>query len=620
MKIKTLRVILTILILAFVTGCATVSDTVSNIVPQISLPVLNNNSQADGKDIEQANNLLATGKKREAASAYFAASSNYPSPQRERLILQAAELSAIFRDTALTQRYLAPISFNRLNAENQARFRFAQAQLALNDRNYKEALRILPQRVNGLPEGLGSKILNARVAAAQSSGDRLSLIQELILQEPTLKNQYEVDLNHDRIWNHIKQMPLQQVKRGQSTINHPVLKGWLALGVLSKSNFEKEKLQTQLNHWKQSNPRHPGQSKTKQILNSASSATVTPYGSTPASDTPPKLGGIKPAPTPKLGGIRTAPSNDNRKQIAVILPLTGNLSGIGNTLLKGIQEAQQQLSNNVYLKVYNSSTSSVEGLYKTALDRGAKFVIGPFNKAKIASLSKGNIPVPTLGLNYVSTTSKNLYQFGLSPEDEAVQITQLALNKGQQRIAILAPGSAWGMRVQNAMRTAVIERGAKVVVIESYANNGVDFTDTANRLAQLYGEIDAILMAASPTQARRLYPTLRKTISSLPIYATSHVFNGIADPGKDANLGGLIFTETPWILEMLRQNIKPQTSFPRLHAMGMDAMLIAADFQKLENFGSSFNGKSGKIRLSKDGTLHRNLRIAQFKNGIPTPY
>jgi len=610
-----IRIILPILALFFIAGCATVS----NIVPQISMPILNKHSLPDGKDIEQANALLASGKKREAASAYFAASNNYRSPQRERLILQAAELSAIFKDTDLTQRYLSPITYKNLNTENQARFRFAQAQLALNDRNYKETLRILPQRVNGLPTALGSKILNARVAAAQSSGDKLSLVQELILQEPKFKNDYEIDLNHDRIWNHIKQMPIQQIERGRDTTNHSVMKGWLALAAISKAtNNDKESLQNQLKSWKKQNPNHPGNNKTKQILSTSSTATVTPYLG--GSKQPHKLGGIKPAPTPQLGSIKPAQENDGKRQVAVILPLTGNLSGIGNTLLKGIQEAQQQFAKDTTLKVYNSSTSSIEGLYKTAIDRGASFIIGPFHKAKIANLAKGNLSVPTLGLNYVTSSSKNLYQFGLSPEDEAVQIAQFALNKGQRRVAILAPASAWGMRVQNAIRTAVIERGGKVVVIESYENKGTNYLPTANRLAKLSNEIDVILMAASPTQARRLYPTLRQTISSLPIYATSHVFNGISDPGKDANLGGLIFTETPWILDMLRQGIKPQTSFPRLHAMGMDALLIANDFQKLKSFGSSYNGKSGKIMLSSDGSLHRSLRWAQFKNGIPVPY
>lgn len=607
MKYRMIRFTLLLTIIFTLGACAPLP----NIIPQTSSPQADYDALPQDQDIEHANNLLAEGKKREAASAYFAASNNYRSPQRERLILQAAELAAIFKDTDLAQRYLSPVSYASLNTENQARFRFVQAQLALNDNSYGETLRILPQRVSGLPKGLASKILNARMAAAQSSGDKFLLVQELILQENGLKNNYEVTLNHDRIWNHIKQMPLQEIDKGRKTTNHPVLKSWLVLGYLAqRGQADKELLGQQLNDWKQRNPGHPGNNKISQILRTTSTAKITPY-----------LGGVKPVkPNQTANQSTRQPSTSNgSKQIAVILPLTGKLSGIGNTLLKGIQEAQQQFTGNTDLKVYNSSTSSIEGIYQTAINKGADFVIGPFDKTKIANLARGNLPVPTLGLNYVSASANNFYQFGLSPEDEAVQMAQYVLNKGQRRVALLTPDSAWGRRLQTAIRTSVIERGGKIAFMESFINNGVNFQSVANELARRNREIDAILIAASPTQARRLFPALRQTVS-LPVYATSHVFNGIANPGQDAILGGLIFTETPWILDMLRQELTPKSSYPRLHAMGMDALLIATDFNKLKSFGNSFKGKTGKIRLSSDGTLHRTLRWAQFKNGIPVPY
>ncbi len=175
------RISLVLILLLSLNACSTISDIVP--LPSISLPTLDGHALPKGKEIELANAYLSAGKKREAASAYFDASRNYRSPERERLILQAAELAAIIKDSNLAQRYLSPLRFPALNTENQARFRFTQGQLAINDKNYREALRILPQRVNGLPDGLSKKILNARMRAAQSSRDRISLVQELVLQQ-----------------------------------------------------------------------------------------------------------------------------------------------------------------------------------------------------------------------------------------------------------------------------------------------------------------------------------------------------------------------------------------------------------------------------------------------------
>ncbi len=605
---RIIRSSLVLTLLISLSACSTISDIVP--LPSIALPTLDRHALPAGKDIELANALLAAGKKRDAASAYFEASQNYRSPERERLILQAAELAAFIKDSNLAQRYLSPLRYPALNGENQARFRFTQAQLALNDKNYREALRILPQRTIGLPDGLASKILNARMRAAQSSRDRISLVQELVLQEPTLKNDYEVKLNHDRIWNHIQQIPKQSLKTHKNKINHAVLKSWLDLGYLARSAKDAGEISpttsAKLKSWQQRNQNHPGNNKIAEILKSAPAATVTPY-----------LGGVKPVrPATTETSIKTS-----GKQFAVILPLTGSRSKLGNTLLQGIQEAHKQSGQNTDLKIYNSATSSIEGLYKTAISRGADFVIGPFDKNKITSLSQLQLSKTVLGLNYISngsnSTNNNLKQFGLLPEDEAVQMAQFAINQGKKRVAILTPNSAWGNRLRDAMRRAIIERGGKVVITKSYLNSALNYFADAQNLAFRSDELDAILMAAAPSQARILYPSLRQEIKNLPIYASSHVFNGTANPSEDGKLDGLIFTETPWILETVKNKITPKSSFPRLHAMGMDAFMIASGLKNLQNFGSSLNGKSGRIRLSKDGTLHRTLRWAQFKNGIP---
>ncbi len=602
------RLILISISLLLLNACTSISD----IVPQIALPTLDNHALPNGKDIQLANALLAAGKKREAAAAYFDASRNYRSPERERLILQASELAAISKDANLAQRYLSPLRYSSLNRENQARFRFTQAQLALNDKNYRETLRILPQRVQGLPDGLASKILNARMRAAQSSRDRISLVQELVLQEPTLKNDYEVKLNHDRIWNHIQQIPRGKLDESRKNINHAVLRSWLDLGYFARTakDYNGEVTQNARNNilgWQQRNRNHPGNSKVSALLKSIPTSTTTPY----------KAGGDKPSQQQS-----ETPSNSTHSgtQIAVILPLTGRLSSVGNTILQGIKEAHKQSPSDTNLKVYNSANSSIQGLYKLAINKGADLVIGPFDKNKIYNLAKNKLDKPVLSLNYIldsNASNPKLKQFGLLPEDEAVQMAQFALNQGHKRVALLTPNSAWGQRLRGAMRKAVIERGGKVIIMKSYLNSAKSYFADAQNLAFRSDEIDAILMAASPSQAQRLYPALRQEIKRMPIYSTSHVFSGVANTGTDSNLEGLIFTETPWVLDMIKNKNSAQSTSPRLHALGMDAYLIAKNLNKLQGFGGSLNGKIGRIRLSQDGTMHRTLRWAQFRNGVP---
>ena len=104
MKLTKKTLLVTIFITTiFLSACSNLPP----IVPQRPPAQSDNHAMPVGRDVEQANALLAMGKKREAASAYFAAAQTHRSPYRERLILQAAELAAIFKDNNLTQRYLA---------------------------------------------------------------------------------------------------------------------------------------------------------------------------------------------------------------------------------------------------------------------------------------------------------------------------------------------------------------------------------------------------------------------------------------------------------------------------------------------------------------------------------
>ncbi len=590
------------------------------IVPQRPAPQSDNHAMPVGQDVEQANAFLAAGKKRDAASAYFAAAQNYRSPYRERLILQAAELASIFQDNDLTQRYLSALNSARLNQENLARYRFTQAQLALNDRNYSEALRLLPQRVNHLPDGLADKILNARMNAAQSSGNKLTLVQELVLQQNRLDTDYQRELNSDRIWRQIQQMPLEQINQGRR-IAHPELRAWLDLAYLQKTNQRNYSgLKSSIKNWQRRNPGHPAYAKAQNLLNAAPVAITTPYRNAPEATASTSTPTTTTTNSPQItSNVEMPQLKAIKHDIAVILPRKGRLASVGNTILAGIQAA----ANGKLLNLFYANSEDINSLYKKAVKQGARIVIGPFDKNRLARLAQNNLGTPVIALNYLADKSQhsNLYQFGLLPEDEAVQMAQYAINKNLKRVALLTPDSAWGRRLQDALRTAVIERGGKVAVNKSYPDSSSDFSYISQSLASRRDAFDVILLAASPKQAQALYPGIRQQLKDVPVYATSHVFNGLVDAERDARLDGLMFTETPWVLTQLSSSsaMPATTSYPRLFALGMDAMLLANQLDTLKDYSSALNGRTGRIRLSRDGTLHRELMWAKFVDGKPVP-
>lgn len=167
--------------------------------------------------VQQANNLLKQGKKREAAQAYYAAAARYPSPQRERVILQAAELAASIGDTNLTNGYLARISSSSLDGENQGRYAYVKALLALQSNNPKLALSTLPTNLDNLSPALREKVQNVR-QRAQSSGNGSVNVQAAMI--PTSSDHIAVLLPQSGALGSVSQDIYQGIQTARSTLGN----------------------------------------------------------------------------------------------------------------------------------------------------------------------------------------------------------------------------------------------------------------------------------------------------------------------------------------------------------------------------------------------------------------
>ncbi|MDO6806074.1 penicillin-binding protein activator, partial [Wenyingzhuangia sp. 1_MG-2023] len=89
--------------------------------------------------------------------------------------------------------------------------------------------------------------------------------------------------------------------------------------------------------------------------------------------------------------------------------------------------------------------------YAEALMSGAQWVVGPVSKQEVVALEqRQDLAIPTLALNYgdpaadnEATTSANLYQFGLAPEDDAIQAANQAWADGHRRALVMIPEGSW---------------------------------------------------------------------------------------------------------------------------------------------------------------------------------
>ncbi|MFI4962707.1 MAG: penicillin-binding protein activator [Legionellales bacterium] len=335
------------------------------------------------------------------------------------------------------------------------------------------------------------------------------------------------------------------------------------------------------------------------------------------------------------------------KKIALLVPLSGALTGPGNAIREGFMAAYKAKAAKTETKVqvYDTETGDILGIYQQALDEGADYVVGPLTKSHVGAIAAINHPVPTLLLNDSDTVMQdNSYLFGLSPINEAIQVAIKARSKGYGRALIIAPKNDWGVDVVKAFSTQWMEQEGQVTDVFSYSvnedmNKGIrDFlqiTDSEKREKQVKAvlgqglqtltnrrqDFDMIFLLAYPSKARQIVPLLQYYYAGdVPVYATSSVYAGSADALKDKDLDGVIFCDIPWVFshQMGSRNWPEQfNSYNRLYALGMDSYAIAAGLKQLKVFpADSLKGTTGSFYLKPSQQIARVFEWGQFKQGL----
>lgn len=276
------------------------------------------------------------------------------------------------------------------------------------------------------------------------------------------------------------------------------------------------------------------------------------------------------------------------------------------------------------LQVYptDDQVEDIVSAYRQALQAGAKIVIGPLTRNAVTALAKSDlVTVPTLALNYPEGEAilpENLYLFGLTAEGEARQAARRAFNDGRRSALTVAANTPLAKRVQQAFADAWRGLGGKLVAQASFSPEQTQFP--AVRDTVIKHRADIIFLAADANLARMVRPYLD---ANTPTYATSMVFGGNQEIGRNIDLNGVLFAEMPWLLVPdhpavmvypRAENFSAEQE--RLYALGIDAFRIATVMAQNPRPGEGrvLDGVTGQISLA-DHQFQREMAAAQFRQG-----
>jgi outer membrane PBP1 activator LpoA protein len=544
-----------------------------------------------------------------------------PPEQASELLLAAADLAYQQKDDAQAARILQQVPLDDLKPALQIFASTLKAELAMARNKPNTALQALSHpsfaRLSELPVAQQLRSQLVRAKALEASGQPLDAARERVFIAPLLSDS-AANSNHEAIWALVATLPAEQL---QSSADAD-LAGWLALARATKTAGSPEQQQAAIDTWISQNPQHPAAKHLPQALSQLKQLASQPLS-----------------------------------KIALLLPQEGPLASVAQALRDGFMasyyQAQQSGQNPPTIELYDSSKlTSLDDFYRQAQASGVQLVVGPLEKPLVKQLSERNqLPITTLALNYSDTGKTNpaeLYQFGLSAEDEARSVARRAWDDGMRRAVALVPRGEWGDRVLDAFRQSWLADGGTLIAAE-HVDQPVQLAQQiaelfqlrqsearAKRLQDTLGgnivalparrqDVDFIFLAATPQQAQQIKPTLVfQYAGDVPVYATSHLYSGNSGQALPADLNGIRFCETPWLLDNsnpLYQQVVAQWpqaggSLGRLYAMGIDAYNLAPRLSQLKNLPDSrIDGLTGQLSLNSAQRIERLLPWAEIQGG-----
>ncbi len=565
-----------------------------------------------------------------------------------RLLAADAELRA--GNDRAARALLGAIKPDELAEGDQQRYALLRARIDLNQGNAREAM----ARLDGidyqkLTAPLRVHYHTLRASAYNQLGDMLECARERVYYGQLTNNPEAIQKNNEAIYDALNRLPYKVLTDLQPS-TQGTLGGWMAL-VIALHSSDASRTQA-LQVWRANYPGHPANGV---FVEGFLGKKGKPVETTPLKS-PAKEPAMAPTPTPAPVPVpvsaapmpppqQPAPPNPVPAQtapsaggfIGVMLPLTGSYAQAAQAVRTGMSAAWNADTNpgRPELRFVDTQGADLGAAYRKLADDGAKSVIGPLLKEEVAALARsGNFTVPVLALNQASEANNRdgLYQFALTPEQEVEQTASLAWFDGRQNALLLAPASAFGQRMINHFSTYWKNLGGKISNIKTYQPGAADYSETAKRLlSNEAGEAgtagappaEFIFMIADTRDGRLLNPHIENQESTrIPVYATSLIFDGQPSAPQNADLSGVTFCDSPWLLSndtggLSRQTMHAEVAqtpavYLRLLPMGIDAYQLIATLNQLKSGGQSqFSGATGVLTL-KGNKVNRQLHCAQF--------
>ncbi|MDP8033045.1 penicillin-binding protein activator [Pasteurella atlantica] len=429
---------------------------------------------------------------------------------------------------------------------------------------------------------------NVLVKIAENKKNIIEAVRMRILLEKYLTNIPEYQQNNNNIWALLRSANKQMLSQTDIKSGEYSLAGWLSLIELYNDNLgAPEVLPQAINNWKMQYPNH-------------SASKVLPT---------------------ELKAITTFKQTtfDN---IALLLPLSGDLQFLGDIIQQGFNDARGT-EDMTTVNIFDTSAESLSSLIQKAQESGAQAIVGPLLKSKVDEMfSQSNIDglsILTLNATKNSRVRTKVCYYGLAPETEAHSAANKIYKDNIDQVIVFAPNNDFGRRSANAF----VSQWRKLTNNDANVRYYDQAADIVNKLQNEEGKALYFLGTADQLLEAKESLSSSHFANQFAIYSSSRSHSPNSNADFYITMNGVKFSEIPLLTDKSSQEYKKARkvakndySMMRLYAMGADAWTLIHHFNELRQIpGFTISGLTGELKASVDCHVERGMKWLQYNGG-----
>ena len=365
-------------------------------------------------------------------------------------------------------------------------------------------------------------------------------------------------------------------------------------------------------------------------------------------------------------GSDTTSLDRPQQAIAILLPLTGPRSGIGNVLLQAAQLALQD-GKGPSLDVLDTggTPAGAAAAVQAALTNRDRLILGPLTSAETAAAAPlartANLPMLAF-TNDTTQSQPGVWPLGISADQQIRRLVAAAQAQGKVQFAALLPNSDFGHAMAGALEKALAANGLQAPIIRTHASGMAaitastrDLSDYANRRGPIDAKVKAsraLRTAEGRREAQDLVKTpippppfdvllladtgdeLQEVAAVLPYYDVDHSKVQLMGPALWADpTSGSAVVQGAWYAAPDNNSRSSLEHFytakygvppPPLADLAFDAASIAKMIVGDHSFSNAiitqpggFLGTDGWFALLPDGQVSRGLAVFRIERAGP---